>query len=454
MTIKGTAPSPDRLASGQELEVSFSDLLANGQAVGRAGTAVVFCAGPLPGERARVRITSVKPKYAVGALCELLDVSPDRTDPFCAVFGKCGGCQLQHLAYGAQLAWKTGVVRGALQRIGGFAAFEPALAIGMERTRAYRNKMSLVVNAAGYGSNLGFYRQRSHGVVPIHDCPVVMPELGRCIPPLDAAIGASPVLRDARHVVARASSRTGEVVLTFASRKPLSELAEIAGPLAEKIPGVRGIGNSYDPTGENAILGRKQRVAFGEDALTERIGEADYRVSSASFFQVNTEAVEKIFAHLAPLLHRPLNVVDLYCGVGTFALFFARLGATVFGIEENRHAVAEARSNATLNGVEQRATFLAGRVEDALASDQARAALSAAAVAFLDPPRKGSDEATLGTIVEAAVPRIWYLSCDPATLARDLKWVAAKGYRLDEVQPFDMFPQTGHVEALALLSRV
>ncbi len=453
MTIKGTAPSSERLAPGQELEVVFSDLLANGQAVGRADGAVIFCAGPLPGERARVRIAGVKPKYAVGALSELLDVSPDRREPFCAVFGKCGGCQLQHLAYDAQLTWKTGVVRNALQRIGGFTGFEPARAIGMTRTRAYRNKMSLVVNAAGPGAKLGFYRQRSHGVVPIDACPVVMPELDRCIKPLDAAVDASATLRGARHVVARASAETGQVVVTFASRAPLPDLGDVAQPLAKTIPGVRGIGNSYDPAGENAILGRKQRLAFGDDALTESIGDVSYRVSSGSFFQVNTEAVAKIFEHLAPMLASPLHVVDLYCGVGTFALFFARRGATVFGIEEHAQAVAEARRNAELNGVERRATFVAGRVEEVLGSDDVRAALTAANVAFLDPPRKGSDEATLGAIVEAAVPRIWYLSCDPATLARDLKWVAAKGYRLDEVQPFDMFPQTGHVEALALLSR-
>jgi 23S rRNA (uracil1939-C5)-methyltransferase len=178
-----------------------------------------------------------------------------------------------------------------------------------------------------------------------------------------------------------------------------------------------------------------------------------YRVSAGSFFQVNVEIVGRIFAFLEPELGRPRRIVDLYCGAGTFSLFFAQHGCDVFGIEESAQAVDEAAANAALNGLAERVTFRTGRVEEIAGSDEGRAVLAGAAVAFLDPPRKGSDEATLGAIAAAGVPDIWYLSCDPATLARDLKFLAAKGYVLGVVQPFDMFPQTGHVEALVTLRR-
>jgi 23S rRNA (uracil1939-C5)-methyltransferase len=187
--------------------------------------------------------------------------------------------------------------------------------------------------------------------------------------------------------------------------------------------------------------------------MHEEIDGVRFRVSPASFFQVNSEMVGKIFAYLKPQAAAARRIVDLYCGAGTFALFFARGGAQVVGIEENPHAVREARLNAALNGVEERAVFLSGRVEATLRSQAGAVALEAADVVFLDPPRKGSDEATLDALVRARVPHVWYLSCNPATLARDLAQLVAGGYQLGTVQPFDMFPQTGHIEALAALHR-
>ena len=188
--------------------------------------------------------------------------------------------------------------------------------------------------------------------------------------------------------------------------------------------------------------------------MEETIEGVRYRVSPASFFQVNSEMVGRIFRFLAPGLGPGRTVVDLYCGAGTFAIFFASRGANVVGIEENPAAVREARENATLNAVEERVTFVEGRVEGAVAKKEGKAALEQANIVFLDPPRKGSDEATLDAIANADVANIWYLSCNPATLARDLAYLAKRNYALGVVQPFDMFPQTGHVETLATLHRV
>jgi len=439
---------------GSELELAFTDVLANGQAVGRAGGVVVFCSGPLPDERARVRITAVKPKYAVADLLEIVETSIDRVAPFCPVFGECGGCQLQHLAYPAQLAWKREVVRNALVRIGGFAEMTVAETIGMRNPRAYRNKMSLVVDRSR--ERVGFYKQRSHDVVQIDGCPIVLPRLDAQIPRLNAA-KADQTMSDAfartRHVVARTAQATGEVVVTFTTDRPDDVLKAKAAQVAGKLDKVSGLTNSYELSGANAILGRRQRTLTGSATIEESMGGLRYRVSPGSFFQVNMEILERIFERLDPLLTRPLRILDLYCGAGAFALYFAKRGATVLGIEENALAVAEARENAALNGLVSKARFQTSTVERALTHPAMTKEIAGMDAVFLDPPRKGCEERALAAIAARRIPAIWYLSCDPATLARDLKFLAAKGYRPGEAQPFDMFPQTGHVETLALLAR-
>ena len=445
------------LAPGTQLEVEFTDLMSNGQAVGRSDGMVVFCFGPLPSERARVRIVAVKATYAVAEPVELLSESPSRVQPFCPVFGECGGCQVQHLAYPAQLAWKRDVVTAALQRIGDFRDPDVSATIGMPDPRGYRNKMSLVVRHR-HGEPapvLGFYRQRSHDVVPIDGCPIVMPRLSEYVGRMrDAtrAPAAAAALKDARHVVARAAVSSGDAVVTITSARESASAKEAAPALLAQLPGAAGIVNSFDLSGENAILGRRSRAIAGRREIEETIAGIRYRVSAGSFFQVNVEMVARIFELLQPRLRTGMRLVDLYCGAGTFALFFAKHGCDVYGVEENVRAVEEARENAQLNGLPARARFRAGRTGETLARDEGRAALESADVAFLDPPRKGSDEATLSAIAAARVPSVWYLSCDPATLARDLKFLTAKGYALGSVQPFDLFPQTGHVEALATLA--
>ena len=214
MTTRGIAPNVGAtLRKGVELELAFTDLLTNGQGVGRAGGLVLFCFGPLPQERARVRVTEVKQRYAVADLVEILQKSPARAQPFCPVFGACGGCQVQHLDYAAQLQWKRNVVRDALARIGALGSVEVRATIGMAHPRAYRNKMSLVVDHRYDPPAIGFYRQRSHEIVPIDACPIVTPQLNADLSRLDLARRAAPVsamLRDARHLVARSAERDQE----------------------------------------------------------------------------------------------------------------------------------------------------------------------------------------------------------------------------------------------------
>jgi len=449
-----------RLEIGSEHDVRFTDLLANGQGVGRVGQRVVFVWGPLPGERARIRISEIKKSYAVGETLEMLEHSPDRTAPFCPVFGTCGGCQVQHLSYGAQLEWKTRLVRDALERIGGFAGVRVAPALGMDEPRAYRNKMALVVGASGEAIELGFYQMRSHDFVPIAGCPVVLPQLDEAIAALrrianDSKVG--PAFRTVKHAIARAGASTAQSVLALTTTEASPEIARIAGELAGALPGITGISNSFAPPSENAILGRKQRVLWGASEMEERIPLADgrearYRVSAASFFQINSAMVARVFIFLAGLTPAR-NVVDLYSGAGTFAIWFAMHGARVTGIEENRAATVEAQANAELNAVAKQTRFFSGRVESVLRTSAGRQALREADLAFLDPPRKGSDPQTLDALCAANLPAIWYLSCNPATLARDLARLRAGGYVLEDVTPFDFFPQTGHIEALARMRR-
>jgi 23S rRNA (uracil1939-C5)-methyltransferase len=440
---------------GLECRIDFTDLLANGQAVGRYGGLVVFVSGPLPGESARVRIASVKAKYAVGELLELLSTSELRTAPFCKIFGVCGGCQVQHLSYPAQLAWKAELVRAALERIGGVRA-DVRAPIGMRQPRAYRNKIALVAEPDGDRVQLGFYRPRSHRLVPVDGCPVVVPQLDASIGGLSAAANQAATARafgDVRHAVMRAGTATGESVLALTTRRASPAVREAAGAIAERLPGVVGVGNSYEPSNDNAVLGRRIVTVWGRAEMEERIGSVRFRVSPGSFFQVNGEMVGRIFDFIAPVLRKGMRTVDLYCGAGTFSMFFAVMGAHVVGIEENPNAVREARANADLNGVQGRTRFISGRVEEALRTRSGRTALREADIVFLDPPRKGSDESTLAAIAALHPPNVWYLSCNPATLARDMAQLTAAGYRVGIVQPFDMFPQTGHVETLVTMYR-
>ncbi|MBV9717973.1 MAG: 23S rRNA (uracil(1939)-C(5))-methyltransferase RlmD [Candidatus Eremiobacteraeota bacterium] len=455
MTTNDTAPnSGARLRKGVELDLDFTDLLANGQGVGRAGGLVVFCFGPLPGELARVRITDVKQRYAVATMLEILRESAQRAKPFCPVFGVCGGCQIQHLTYTAQLVWKRGLVRDALQRIGGLTNANVSETIGMEQPRSYRNKMSLVVDGREDPAVLGFYKQRSHQIVPIDACPIVTPKLDADLHELDRLRRSGPVgalLRETRHLVSRSSAQTGSSVVTITTARRAESAESGATALMRDLRPLAGVTNSFDLSNENAILGRRHRVLAGNAEIEESIAGIRYRISPGSFFQVNVEMVGRIFTHMIPWLEPPGRMLDLYCGVGTFSLFFAKHGWRVHGIEESAQAIEEAVNNAGFNDCTERVCFTPGRVEQLAAGHAMQKILHNTDVVFLDPPRKGSDEVTLGAIAGSGIRRIWYLSCDPATLARDSKFLVAKGYRLGAVQPFDMFPQTGHVECLVQL---
>ena len=348
------------------------------------------------------------------------------------------------------------MVRNALERIGGFSGVEVRGTVGMTFPRQYRNKMSLVVDQSHSTPVIGFYQQRSHDVVAIDACPIVTPQLNGYIARFNAARVApetAPAMKAARHIVSRNARATAEAVVTITTPQSSNDVERAAPVLMRSLPGAVGLTNSYELRSQNAIMGRRQRVLQGRSEIEETIDGVTYRVSAQSFFQVNVDILGRIFDFMKSALVHPRRIVDLYCGAGTFSLFFAKNGCQVYGVEENPQAVLEAEGNASLNGLEHWVRFRAGRVEDVVRSPEAHRAMQEADIVFLDPPRKGSDEVTLAAIARTRVPYIWYLSCDPATLARDLKFLGSNGYRLGIVQPFDMFPQTGHVETLVTLYR-
>jgi 23S rRNA (uracil1939-C5)-methyltransferase len=433
----------------------IDDLLANGQGVGRAGTLVTFVTGALPGEDVRIAVDAVKANYVSAHTREILTASPDRIASVCAAFPQCGGCQTLHLRYEAQLEWKRRMVADALARIGGLeGVVVAATQCGefFDATR-YRNKASLVPRITGTRGEIGFYAARSHRVVPIETCPVLLPWLDDAVRALARFADKHPqFLRDVRHIVVRSGIARKTLVLALCTKQPQGALASFTDQLRKHIPALSGIVASWDPASANAIFGRRFATIWGSAETIERVAEATFHFGIASFFQINTRVLERIVEHLCSSLEGAGRVVDLYCGVGTFAIVLAKRGMSVTGVESYPRAVEEAAANAAINDATSVA-FECATVVEAVNGARGQTLLRGADAVILDPPRRGCETEVLTALAGARVPRIEYLSCNPATLARDARKLVDAGYRLSSVVPFDMFPFTGHVEALAEFTR-
>lgn len=448
MTNNGAADAPAALLARTPIRID--DLLQNGQGVGRAGDLVTFVTGALPGERARVAVDAIKKTYASTHAVEILERSPDRVESVCPVFPRCGGCQTLHLRYAAQLEWKRGMVREALARLGGLSVeVEPSVTAPLIEGTRYRNKVSLVAQVAPKHGTIGFYEARSHRIVPVSACPVVLPWLDAAIASIVRfAAGTPAALLQLRHVVVRSglAQATLVVCLCTAGRRPL--LASCVADLRGAVRGLTGIVESYDPASANAIFGCRTMTHWGSPETIEHVGATTFRFGIESFFQINTAVLERIAATLASDLQGARRVVDLYCGVGTFSVMLARNGAAVTGVESHPRSVEEAAVNAARNGATT-AAFECANVTDAVSGERGRTLLTGADAVILDPPRRGCDAAVLRALAGARVPRVEYLSCNPATLSRDARLLVDAGYSVARVIPFDMFPFTGHVEVLA-----
>lgn len=460
------AGPPARVHPGERLRLRVDGLATGGDGVGRHGGLAVFVPQAAPGDVLEVEVTEVAPRFARARLVRLLRPGPDRVAPPCPVFGECGGCAWQHLGYAAQQRAKRGIVVEALRRLGHVADPERLVreVLPADPPWQYRHKMAVPLappRRPGGPPLAGFYAARSHRVVPVDGCAIQHPLLDRALAAtrrLCAVLGVRVYDErtrqgDLRHLVGRVSHGRGELLLclvTAAARFPQG--AALAEGLMAAIPECVGVVQNVNGTPGNAILGPVTRTLSGRDHLLEDLDGLRFLVSAPSFFQVSPVQAAALYrvAVRQAALSRGQVAWDVYAGVGTLSLYLARTGAQVHAVEEVADAVRDGRRNAAANGAFG-LRFHAGAAEAVLPALAARGPRPD--VVVLDPPRKGASEAVLAAVAAAAPARVVYVSCNPATLARDVERLADAGYRLREVQPVDMFPQTPHVECSALLVR-
>ena len=441
--------------------LEIEDCGIDGEGIGKADGFTVFVKDAVIGDTVTAKIIKAKKNYGYGRLMEVLKPSPYRVEPKCEFARQCGGCQLQALSYDQQLVFKTNKVKGHLERIGGFTDIPMEPIIGMDELFHYRNKAQFPVGRNKEGKIVtGFYAGRTHNIIENRDCALGVAEnkevLDRVIAhmekygiePYNEATGKGLV----RHVLIRYGYFTKEVMVCLilnGNKIPKEEL--LVKSLCE-IPGMTSITINVNKKHSNVILGEEIRLLWGQEYITDRIGDISYQISPLSFYQVNPMQTQKLYAKALEYadLHGQETVWDLYCGIGTISLFLAQKAKFVRGVEIVPAAIENAKENAKLNGLEN-TEFFVGKAEEVLPREYKKNGVYADVI-VVDPPRKGCDETLLETMVEMNPERIVYVSCDSATLARDLKYLCERGYELRKVCPVDQFGMTVHVETVVLLS--
>lgn len=458
--VDATNPDQPRWQQGELVEVEITDLSDSGDGVGRSDQRVVFVPDTVTGDRAIVRLLRVKPNFARAKLHQLLQPSPHRIRPRCIVADKCGGCQWQHVSDAYQRAAKYNQVVQALKRIGGlpYPPVDPVLQRG--DTLSYRNKATYPLGRSLTGQvQAGYYQKHSHQLVNLNQCPIQDERLD----PLLAAIKQDIAQRgwsiyneqkhrgNLRHLGFRIGRHTGEVLLLLvACNWDLPELEQQAQIWLQRYPALTGVVLNRNPDLTNTILGSESRCIAGRPYLRERFLDLTLQIGPDTFFQVNTEQaevlVEVVLDELA--LQGRETVLDAYCGIGTLTLPLAQQAQRVVGIEVQAAAIDQALQNAQINGI-QNVAFEVGAVEQVLPQLE-----WLPDVVILDPPRRGCDAQVIQTLRQMQPARIVYVSCNPATLARDLKLLSdGQTYEVQRIQPVDLFPQTAHVECVAFLSQ-
>ena len=437
------------------------DCGTDGEGIGKADGFTVFVKDAVIGDTIVAKIMKAKKNYGYGRLMEILKPSPYRVEPVCLSARQCGGCQLQAVSYEEQKVFKEKKLRGHLERIGGFTEFPMEPLIGMDDPYHYRNKAQFPVGRNKEGRIVtGFYAGRTHAIIENRDCALGIPQnkdvLDRVIAhmekyniaPYDEATGKGLV----RHIFVRYGFFTGELmVCLIINGQDLPHQRELVEKLCE-IPGMTSISLNMNKKRSNVILGDKVKTIWGEDYITDKIGDISYEISPLSFFQVNPKQTWKLYSKALEYadLHGEETVWDLYCGIGTISLFLAQKAKFVRGVEIVPAAIEDAKRNAQINHIEN-VEFFVGKAEEVLPREYEKNGVYADVI-VVDPPRKGCDEMLLKTILKMQPKRVVYVSCDSATLARDLRFLCDNGYELKKVCGVDQFPQTVHVESIVLLS--
>lgn len=474
------------MKKNDSIELKIEDMGVDGEGIGKYEGMTFFVKDAVIGDTIRAGITKLKKNYGYARVQEILEPSPYRVQPECPLYARCGGCQIQAMDYRQQLCYKQKKVRGNLIRIGGFA---PELIdsvmeeiVGMEQPYRYRNKAQFPIGVNKDGQPVaGFYAARTHNIIPVEDCKLgvtqneqilgvvlsYMRENG--VRPYDETTGKGLV----RHVLIRYGFTSKELMVCLViNGETLPQEKKLVDALC-KIEGMTSISVNINRKNTNVILGEETRTIWGSDYITDQIHLRDcdhdfaltdtaiaYHISPQSFYQVNPVQTEKLYSlalSYAGLTGRE-TVWDLYCGIGTISLFLAQKAGKVYGVEIVPQAIEDAKSNAALNGITN-ASFFVGKAEKVLPefyekeSRKPDADMLHPDVIVVDPPRKGCDEKCLETMLRMEPDRIVYVSCDPATLARDLKILCEGGYELRKVRPVDQFGHTTHVETVVLLSK-
>lgn len=426
----------------QRLRVQIHALGSSGEGVAYHEGYTLFIEGALPGEEVETEITECHKRYGRGKLLRVITPSPDRVKPVCPLFGTCGGCQVMHLSYPKQLEMKRQRVAEALKRIGKIENCEVLPCLPSPNPLGYRNKIQLPVR----GTEIGLYTHSTHDIVPVETCFIHSPLGDRVYREVKRIIEASPIT-GLKHILIKSTLFTEEALVVLVTSQAITP--QLRQAAKEMIPFVKGVVHNWQPAAGNVILGREYTVIEGEGHLLERLLGLTFKVSPASFFQVNPAQAERLYATALEFaaLQGDETVLDAYCGVGTMALIFARHAKKVIGVECVEEAIKDAIENAARNEI-RNASFAAANAEEYIA------ALKQVDVALLNPPRKGCDPAFLAGLKRLKPKKLIYVSCDPATLARDLALLMEGGYRVEKVQPVDMFPQTAHVETVCLLIRI
>lgn len=447
---------------GDSVTLKIVDLTNTGEGVARCQGFTVFAPGGLPGDEVQATVISVKKTYGRALPKRILDPSSHRITPKCPVYDACGACQLQHLDYESQLAYKRQWVADALARIGKLEGVPVHPTLPMQEPWRYRNKAQFPVGRDGQAIIAGAFRQRTHQVVDVGDCLIQHPlasQVLQALKELATSYGLSVYNETTgkgllRHVLVRVGFHTQEVLAVLVTTAtPFPQQRQLAQALQERVPQLVGVVRNINNRRTNVILGPQMEILAGRDYLVDRLGGLQFQISARSFYQVNplqTEVLYQTALDYAGLTGTE-TVIDAYCGIGTISLFLARAAKQVIGIEVVEPAIIDARRNASINNIKN-ARFLVGRAEQVLprlAADGTRAD-----VIVVDPPRAGCDKQLLQTMAQMQPARIVYVSCNPTTLARDLAYLSHVGYHVQAVQPVDMFPHTAHVECVVLMSRV
>ena len=442
--------------------VTFEDLTHDGAGVAKMDGYPIFVSGALPEEEANIKVIKVKKGYAIGRLIETYKESPYRVDAPCPIYKQCGGCQLQHLSYEGQLVAKRKQVKDVLERIGGLKDVPVHPVLGMSEPWRYRNKAQVPIGEREGGLVAGFYQQRSHEIIEMKECLIQQEKNDEVVQTVKAicdkyGVRAYDEPRHKgvlRHIMARYGLVTGEVMVVLVTKTAeLSNKKQIIAEIVEQVPNVKSIVQNVNSKKTNVIFGDETNVLWGEEYIYDYIGEIKFAISARSFYQVNPEQTKVLYGKALEYaeLTGEENVIDAYCGIGTISLFLAQKAKKVYGVEIVPEAIEDANRNAALNEIDN-VEFAVGEAEVVIPNWYKQGITADTLV--VDPPRKGCDEALLQTIIEMKPKKVVYVSCNPATLARDLKVLESGGYKTIEVQPVDMFPQTTHCEAVAKLELV